>query len=123
VNDGLEISIVAGPYDSLPEALNEHEVVRLTDKALVHEMKQCDFVITNDSSPAHIAGLLNIPCFCLGRVNNLAYWIPPNVIPLGSDKMPIGYGPYKYKHTNKILDGWLSPENIYMIIVGFLLSS
>lgn len=109
---GFEVALVAGTGDFLPEGIRSENVKWLMGKDLVQFMKECSFFITNDSGPMHLASALGTQVIALARTSNLFEWLPPNVTPLASEKMPRGYRAVSDYQSDKVLEGWPSVSEI-----------
>jgi len=109
---GRSVKVVAGPADPLPEGIPESVVLRLTNGELVREFKNGAFVLSNDSGPMHLAAILGLRTLVSVRTSNIAEWLPPGVTPIESERMPRGYRADPEYDTDRVLNGWPSPEEI-----------
>jgi hypothetical protein len=109
---GYKVRMMAGPKDIPPSGLNETLLERLQGTDLIQAIRGCDAMITNDSGPMHLAGLLRRPVLAIARVSNITEWIPPHGKAICSPKMPQGYSPDSRYSTDEVLDDWPDPATV-----------
>ena len=109
---GKRVEILAGEGDPLPQGVSPSQVQVAMGRDLVERLKGCEFAVTNDSGPMHLAALLGAPTVAVGCSSNLACWAPPGVITVCAEKMPKGYAPSPGYWSEEDAKGWPAPEEI-----------
>jgi len=115
---GLLVELLAGPSDTLPPGVAEHQVRRVLDGALVEHLRGAEFVITNDSGPMHLAAFLGCRTVAVARVANVDEWLPPGALAVRAEDLPQGYRPHRAYKTDDVLSGWPSPEQVVNALSG-----
>ena len=111
-DQGSEVVILAGPRDLLPPALEERDVQRVADEALVEALRSAAHVITNDSGPMHVAAFLGCRTTVLVRTSPIEEWAPPATTIIRSPETPCGYRPNRHYMSDEILSGWTPIETV-----------
>ncbi|MEO6971710.1 MAG: glycosyltransferase family 9 protein [Chthoniobacterales bacterium] len=109
---GRDVIILAGPRDLLPPALEESNVRRVADEALVEALRSAAHVITNDSGPMHVAAFLGCRTTVLVRTSPIEEWAPPATKIIRSPETPRGYRPNRHYMSDEILSGWTPIETV-----------
>ncbi len=109
---GWTVTILAGPTDSLPSALQEEKVLRVADQNLIDELRATERVITNDSGPMHLAAFLGCRTTALVRTSPIEEWAPPETQIVRSEQTPRGYRPHRRYMSDEILPDWPSIERV-----------
>lgn len=108
----FDVTILAGSGDKLPADLEESEITRAVDGALVDQFQSASYVITNDSGPMHVAAFLGCRTTALVRTSPIEEWAPPGVSIVRSSQTPIGYRPHPRYMSDESLPGWPSIEAV-----------
>ena len=106
LSEYAHVKIVAGQRDSLPEGIEEADVLRVVDRELVDTFRDSSYVICNDSGPMHLAALLRRRTIVISRLSAIAEWIPPAVVAVQSLQAPKGYMPDPGYHSEEVIAGW-----------------
>lgn len=113
---GKSVHILAGQNDTLPDDVAASDVKVVMGKELVAELKNYEFVVTNDSGPMHLAPLLGVRTVAVGAVSNIEFWAPPSVHIVCGDKIPRGYAPISSYWSDGVVEGWPRPEDIAALL-------
>ena len=113
---GKNVQILAGRNDRLPEGISPSAVKVLMGKELADQLRNYDFVVTNDSGPMHLAPLLGVRTVAVGAVANIDIWAPPSTYIIPGEKMPRGYAPISSYWSDTVTEGWPSPEEIIALL-------
>lgn len=103
---GWTVTILAGPTDPLPPALQEEVVSRVADQNLIDELRAAEHVITNDSGPMHLAAFLGCRTTAVVRTSPIEEWAPPEMQIVRSEHTPRGYRPHRRYMSDEVLPGW-----------------
>jgi hypothetical protein len=114
--NNCSVLVFAGEKDTLPDGLQDHEVVRAMGADLISQMGQVDLMITNDSGPMHACYLSGIPFLAIFGTANAQEWAPPGARYLSANFMPSGYKSAELYATDDVLPGWPSADDIFSLI-------
>jgi len=117
---GIDLALLAAPFDQLPSGVVEAEVKRMLDEPVLSEFRSASLVITNDSAPMHLSALLGCPTLTIARISNIAEWVPPSVITVSSRMMPRGYRPDRSYNTDDVVEGWPEPDLVFEHVLSIL---
>lgn len=109
---GKRVEILAGEGDPLPEGVSASEAKVVMGRELVSALRGCDFVVTNDSGPMHLAALLGVPTVAVACLSNIRCWAPPSVVTVCSERMPKGYAPLPGYFVDRSAEGWPAPAKV-----------
>ena len=114
---GYKVVIGYGPGDIEPSDLPpEAQKIFLDDANTVPEFKNADLIVSNDSSPMHIAGFIGARNLVLCNVGNIFEWLPQGAHYLAADDMPEGYLPKANYMSDQTVDGWPSVDAVVNMI-------
>lgn len=103
---GIQVRLLAGPSDSLPEGISDNDVTRVGGRELVDTLADFDLVITNDSGPMHVCYLAGTAFLGIFGTANVREWGPPGCSYMTSSFMPAGYRSLAGYASDKVLTGW-----------------
>ena len=106
-----EVHIVLGPGDPLPPDVDESEVQRLHDDALVRALCVASCVVANDSGPMHVAAMLRRHTVCVTNHAAMLEWLPPGVI-LVAENAHKGHRATHVRPSDTIFDDWPSAQQV-----------
>lgn len=112
VERGRTVTILAAPNDLLPPKIEDSEVTRIANEALVRELRSAQHVITNDSGPMHLAAFLGCRTTAVVRTSPIEEWAPPATTIIHSPVTPRGYRPSQSYMSDEILAGWPTVSEI-----------
>ena len=114
--DGYDVSILAGPKDTLPDGISEHEIMRSFDEELVEQLRSAEHVITNDSGPMHLAAFLGCRTTTIVRASPIEEWRPPAISVVAASSTPRGYRPIKNYMSDGRVSGWPKVSEIVDVL-------
>ena len=114
--DGYDVSILAGPKDTLPDGIPGHEIKRSFDEELVEQLRSVEHVITNDSGPMHLAAFLGCRTTTIVRVSPIEEWRPPAISVVAAASTPRGYRPIKNYMSDGRVSGWPEVSEIVDVV-------
>ena len=116
LSEAYRVSLIAGPKDKILDDFVDPNLIQVQDEELIDRIRSADLFLTNDSGPMHLAALLGVNTLVIARASNIHAWKAPNVHTIYSEWMPKGYSPDRGYDSDKILNGWPSPEDLMMKI-------
>jgi hypothetical protein len=117
---GLNVKLIAGPGDKLPERIKEHSVERAYGAKLFALLDNTNLAVTNDSGPLHYAAFIGAPVAAIARTSNLREWLPPLATAIESEKIPTGFKPDSRYCTDEILEAWPDAESAAKQILALI---
>ncbi len=108
---GTNVVLVGGPSDGAERTLRDAELINFLKNEI-------DFLICNESSPMHIARILDVPTAVIYANTGIDEWLPPGALAI-SHVPPGGYGPrYPYVSDDPFSGNrpWPSPSEIIEIL-------
>jgi hypothetical protein len=106
----LQVRVIAGERDLLPDGMGEKDVDRLVNRDLVEAFRHSSHVIANDSGPMHLAAFLRSRTIVISHKAAIREWLPPTAVAVESALAPKGYRADKL--SDEVSKGWPAVSKI-----------
>lgn len=105
------VEIAVGTGDPLPPGIDEDQVVRLANEALIERLSLATHVVANDSGPMHVAAMLRRRTVCVTNHSAMQEWLAPEVVLLAANGNK-GHRATEVKPSDRVFPGWPTAEDV-----------